>query len=79
MNKRLVFIYVIGLVFSVINVVDLAFTLTYPSAEINPLVIATFDYYYVIKMGITFVLAVISLNGLINEVIQDERGQDNSG
>lgn len=64
--KLLLFICVLGLVFSIFNIIDLAFFMAYPEAEVNPLVInMPMGYYYIYKMTTSFVLALICLYQLL--------------
>lgn len=60
-NKFLLAVGAAALSFSVLNMLDLFFTLLYFQAEINPLVLANPSRFYVIKFISSFIAATYGI------------------
>ncbi len=69
-NNFILFISISAICFSVLNMIDLHFTLQYFEAEINPIVLNNPAMFYVVKFISSFCLSVIGLFLFVKELLK---------
>jgi hypothetical protein len=65
-NKIMLFVALLCIVFAVLNMLDLHYTLAYIEYEINPLVLSNFPVFYMMKYIVSCMLATTGIYVLVD-------------